>query len=138
MTRLEEMDERLSIDDFGTGYSSLIYLQRLPVVELKIDRSFVTSVVSATADATIVRSIIDLAHNLSVQVVAEGVEDEKTMEFLIGYGCDQAEGYHFSRPVPDEALLRWLEQSPYGRKRDRDALRPAPNASSARRASRRD
>jgi diguanylate cyclase (GGDEF)-like protein/PAS domain S-box-containing protein len=124
MTRLEEMDERLSIDDFGTGYSSLIYLQRLPVVELKIDRSFVTTLVSATADATIVRSIIDLAHNLSVQVVAEGVEDEETMELLIGYGCDQAQGYHFSRPVPGGELLEWLQQSPYGRAPDRNASPP--------------
>jgi diguanylate cyclase (GGDEF)-like protein/PAS domain S-box-containing protein len=114
MTRLEELDERLSIDDFGTGYSSLVYLQRLPVVELKIDRSFVTSLVSKTADATIVRSIIDLAHNLGVQVVAEGVEDEATAKLLIEYGCDQAQGYHFSRPVPSDELLQWLGSSPFG------------------------
>jgi EAL domain-containing protein (putative c-di-GMP-specific phosphodiesterase class I) len=114
MQRLEAMDERLSIDDFGTGYSSLVSLQRLPVVVLKIDRSFVTSLVSATADATIVRSIIDLAHNVSVQVVAEGIEDEETMNLLIEYGCDQAQGYLFSRPLPAEDLLAWLKRSPYG------------------------
>jgi EAL domain-containing protein (putative c-di-GMP-specific phosphodiesterase class I) len=118
MERLEEMDERLSIDDFGTGYSSLVYLQRLPVVELKIDRSFVTSLVSATADATIVRSIIDLAHNVGVQVVAEGIEDEETMKLLVEYGCDQAQGYLFSRPLPAEDLLAWLARSPYGCERD--------------------
>ena len=118
MQRLEEMDERLSIDDFGTGYSSLVYLQRLPVVELKIDRSFVTSLVSATADATIVRSIIDLAHNVGVQVVAEGIEDEETMKLLIEYGCDQAQGYHFSRPLPAEDLLAWLARSPFGCERN--------------------
>jgi diguanylate cyclase (GGDEF)-like protein/PAS domain S-box-containing protein len=114
MARLEGMDERLSIDDFGTGYSSLVYLQRLPVVELKIDRSFVTSLVSNTADAVIVRSIIDLAHNLSVQVVAEGVEDEQTMDMLVGYGCDAAQGYYFSRPLPGADLLEWLERSDFG------------------------
>jgi diguanylate cyclase (GGDEF)-like protein/PAS domain S-box-containing protein len=124
MTRLEEMDERLSIDDFGTGYSSLVYLQRLPVVELKIDRSFVTSLASAAADATIVRSIIDLAHNLGVQVVAEGVEDEETMEMLVGYGCDQAQGFHFSRPLPGDDLLAWLGRSPYGYVRDANPHAP--------------
>jgi diguanylate cyclase len=124
MTHLEEMDERLSIDDFGTGYSSLVYLQRLPVVELKIDRSFVTSLVSATADATIVRSIIDLAHNVGAQVVAEGVEDEQTMTRLVEYGCDQAQGYHFSRPLPAEKLLAWLARSPYGCEHDLSAQPP--------------
>jgi predicted signal transduction protein with EAL and GGDEF domain len=114
MTRLEEMDERLSIDDFGTGYSSLVYLQSLPVVELKIDRSFVTSLLSAPADAVIVRSIIDLAHNLSVQVVAEGVEDEQTMDALIAYGCDAAQGYYFSRPLPGREMLEWMATSTYG------------------------
>jgi diguanylate cyclase len=124
MTHLEEMDERLSIDDFGTGYSSLVYLQRLPVVELKIDRSFVTSLVSASADATIVRSIIDLAHNVGAQVVAEGVEDVETMTLLVGYGCDQAQGYHFSRPLPAEELLAWLARSPYGCEQDLSAHPP--------------
>jgi diguanylate cyclase (GGDEF)-like protein/PAS domain S-box-containing protein len=114
MHRLEEMDERLSIDDFGTGYSSLVYLQRLPVVELKIDRSFVSSLSTVAGDAVIVRSIIDLAHNLGVDVVAEGVEDEQTLELLVGYGCDAAQGYLFSRPVPSADLVRWLECSVYG------------------------
>jgi diguanylate cyclase (GGDEF)-like protein/PAS domain S-box-containing protein len=114
MHRLEEMDERLSIDDFGTGYSSLVYLQRLPVVELKIDRSFVTSLATAGDDAVIVRSIIDLAHNLGVDVVAEGVEDERTLELLVDYGCDAAQGYLFSRPVAGDDVVVWLEHSVYG------------------------
>jgi diguanylate cyclase (GGDEF)-like protein/PAS domain S-box-containing protein len=125
MDRLTGMDERLSIDDFGTGYSSLVYLQQLPVVELKIDRSFVTSLASTTADAVIVRSIIDLAHNLSVQVVAEGVEDEDTMKLLVEYGCDTAQGYYFSRPLPGADLLRWLEHSTYGL--SRSSALPAPS-----------
>jgi diguanylate cyclase (GGDEF)-like protein/PAS domain S-box-containing protein len=114
MERLGKMDERLSIDDFGTGYSSLVYLQRLPVVELKIDRSFVSSLATVPEDAVIVRSIIDLAHNLGVQVVAEGVEDEQTLDLLVAYGCDAAQGYLFSRPVPDAELVGWLERSDYG------------------------
>ena len=108
------MDERLSIDDFGTGYSSLVYLQRLPVVELKIDRSFVMSLSSAPDDAVIVRSIIDLAHNLGVKVVAEGVEDAAALAMLIDYGCDAAQGYFFSRPMTAAAAERWFESSAFG------------------------
>jgi EAL domain-containing protein (putative c-di-GMP-specific phosphodiesterase class I) len=134
--RLEQLDERLSIDDFGTGYSSLVYLQRLPVVEIKADRSFVTTLSSVKDDAVIVRSIIDLAHNLGVKVVAEGVEDEETMDLLIEYGCDEAQGYYFSRPVPGEELEPWLESSAFGLPR-RLATEPAaaqalPAATSAR------
>jgi diguanylate cyclase (GGDEF)-like protein len=112
--QLESLDERLSIDDFGTGYSSLKYLQRLPVAEIKADRSFVMSMASVPADAIIVRSIIDLAHNLGVQVVAEGVEDEETMNLLIDYGCDEVQGYHFGRPMPGAEIAAWLATSPYG------------------------
>ncbi len=114
MTRLKEMGERLSIDDFGTGYSSLVYLQQLPVVEIKADRSFVTDLATNEEDAVIVRSIIDLAHNLSLAVVAEGVEDEKAMDMLIAAGCDAAQGYHFSRPLPADQLVHWLETSEFG------------------------
>ncbi len=115
--RLATMDERLSIDDFGTGYSSLVYLQRLPVVEIKIDRSFVSTMALVEGDAVIVHSIIDLAHNLSLKVVAEGVEDEMTMRMLIEGGCDEAQGYHFSRPLPADAVCEWLEASPFGQAR---------------------
>jgi len=111
---LHAMEVPLSIDDFGTGYSSLSYLQRLPVAELKIDRSFVTHLATAKDDAVIVRATIDLAHNLALSVVAEGVEDEATMELLIEYGCDEAQGYHFSRALEPDALLRWLDSSPFG------------------------
>ena len=117
LPRLEEMDERLSIDDFGTGYSSLAYLQRLPVVEIKADKSFVTKLESVPDDAVIVRGIIDLAHNLGLTVVAEGVEDLVTMESLTEYGCDAAQGYFFSRPVPGPDLLAWFGSSRFGTKR---------------------
>jgi diguanylate cyclase (GGDEF)-like protein/PAS domain S-box-containing protein len=114
LEQLQSMDERLSIDDFGTGYSSLVYLQRLPVVEIKADRSFVMTMCSVADDAVIVRSIIDLAHNLGVKVVAEGVEDEPTMDLLNEYGCDEAQGFHFSPAVPGDELAQWLETSPFG------------------------
>ena len=111
---LDAMGQRLSIDDFGTGYSSLVYLRRLTVAEIKADRSFVTSMTTVADDAIIVRATIDLAHNLGIQVVAEGVEDEATMQMLLGYGCDAAQGYLFSAAMPGDALPAWLETSPYG------------------------
>jgi diguanylate cyclase (GGDEF)-like protein/PAS domain S-box-containing protein len=111
--RLHGMGETLSIDDFGTGYSSLAYLQRLPVDELKIDRSFVTGLSTAGDDAVIVRSTIDLAHNLGLTVVAEGVEDEAAKQMLVGYGCDRAQGYFFARPCPADEFIAWLDRSPY-------------------------
>ena len=114
LAKLETMDERLSIDDFGTGYSSLVYLQRLPVVEIKADISFVMTMCTVKEDAVIVRSIIDLAHNLGVKVVAEGVEDEATMDLLNEYGCDEGQGYFFSRPMLGGDVLPWLEKSPFG------------------------
>jgi diguanylate cyclase (GGDEF)-like protein/PAS domain S-box-containing protein len=114
LARLEGVDQQLSIDDFGTGYSSLIYLQRLPVTEIKADRSFVTTMASASDNAAIVRAIIDLSHNLSRKVVAEGVEDQATMDLLIAFGCDAAQGYHFSRPISAADLGVWLETSPFG------------------------
>jgi EAL domain-containing protein (putative c-di-GMP-specific phosphodiesterase class I) len=114
LSRLQHMAQGLSIDDFGTGYSSLVYLQRLPVTEIKADRSFVKTMTSVRDDAVIVRSIIDLAHNLSVNVVAEGVEDQATMDLLIDYGCDEAQGYFFARPMDGDALKHFLETSPYG------------------------
>jgi EAL domain-containing protein (putative c-di-GMP-specific phosphodiesterase class I) len=99
MRQLREHGIEIAIDDFGTGYSSLAYLRRLPIVEIKADKSFVTSLAEIREDAVIVRAIIDLAHNLELSVVAEGVEDERTMNLLIEYGCDAAQGYHFSRPL---------------------------------------
>ncbi len=111
--RLHCMGETLSIDDFGTGYSSLAYLQRLPVDEIKIDKSFVTGLSVADDDAVIVRSTIELAHNLGLAVVAEGVEDEAAMDMLVGYGCDRAQGYFFARPSLADEFTAWLNTSPY-------------------------
>jgi diguanylate cyclase (GGDEF)-like protein len=105
---LHEMGVSLSIDDFGTGYSSLAYLKKLPVSELKIDRSFVMQLDRDEDDATIVRSTIELAHNMGLRVVAEGVETEAVLQRLRHYGCDEAQGYLISRPQPAEAFARWL------------------------------
>jgi diguanylate cyclase (GGDEF)-like protein/PAS domain S-box-containing protein len=111
---LHAMGERLSIDDFGTGYSSLGYLQRLPIDQIKIDRSFVLNLVSAPGDAVIVRSTVDLAHNLGLTVVAEGVEDQVALDLLVEYGCDMAQGYFFSRPCAATELTAWLSESMFG------------------------
>jgi EAL domain-containing protein (putative c-di-GMP-specific phosphodiesterase class I) len=102
---LRSMGIRLAIDDFGTGHSSLAYLQRLPVSELKIDRAFVAAMAQSRADEAIVRSTIDLAHNLGLQVVAEGVEDERAVQRLRQLGCDAAQGFHLGRPVPPDRVL---------------------------------
>jgi diguanylate cyclase (GGDEF)-like protein len=99
----------ISIDDFGTGYSSLGYLQRLPVTELKIDRSFVMRMDLDEADRAIVDSTIDLAHRLGLTVVAEGVETASTLEFLAEAGCDIAQGFHIARPMPEPKLRTWLD-----------------------------
>ena len=107
---LSKQGFRLSIDDFGTGYSSLGYLKRLPVDELKIDRSFVINMETDANDATIVRSTIDLAHNLGLGVVAEGVENADVLEQLRVLSCDEAQGYHISRPLPVDGFLAWLEE----------------------------
>jgi EAL domain-containing protein (putative c-di-GMP-specific phosphodiesterase class I) len=111
---LHAMGERLAIDDFGTGHSSLVYLQRLPIDQVKVDRSFVMNLSTAPGDAVIVRSTIDLAHNLGLTVVAEGVEDETALAMLIDYGCDSAQGYYFSRPCPADELTKWLSESSCG------------------------
>jgi diguanylate cyclase (GGDEF)-like protein/PAS domain S-box-containing protein len=111
---LHAMGERLSIDDFGTGHSSLAYLHQLTIDEIKIDRSFVMHLPAVASDAVIVRSTIELAHNLGLTVVAEGVEDEASLAMLVEDGCDSAQGYHFSRPCPAEELSAWLTESPFG------------------------
>jgi EAL domain-containing protein (putative c-di-GMP-specific phosphodiesterase class I) len=107
---LRSLGVRIAIDDFGTGYSSLAHLKQLPVDVLKVDRSFVSDMLADDSDRIIVRSTIDLAHNLGLRVVAEGVEDEATATLLAELGCDQAQGYHFSRPVPATDLTRWLHE----------------------------
>jgi len=107
LNRLSQLGFRLSIDDFGTGYSSLAYLKRLPVDELKIDKSFVMSMEKDLDDAKIVRSTIDLAHNLGLSVVAEGVENAKAWDMLRELECDEAQGYHMGRPMPATEFHRW-------------------------------
>ena len=107
---LSKQGFRLSIDDFGTGYSSLGYLKRLPVDELKIDKSFVINMEANANDATIVRSTIDLAHNLGLGVVAEGVEIADVLEQLRALSCDEAQGYHIGRPLPVDGFLAWLQK----------------------------
>ena len=112
LERLGAMGLRLSVDDFGTGYFSLAYLKRLPINELKIDRSFVTNMTSSEDDAVIVRSTIDLGRNLGLEVVAEGVETAEVWECLERLGCDVAQGYYMSPPVPADELTSWLERRP--------------------------
>ncbi len=117
LCHLNKMGFRLSIDDFGTGYSSLGYLRKLPVHSIKIDKSFVMDMVVNEDDGVIVRSIIDLAHNLGLKVVAEGVESQEVLDRLKELGCDQAQGYHMSRPLPAPELTQRLTQSAWGMKR---------------------
>ena len=105
---LDEMGVRISIDDFGTGYSSLAGLRDLPVSELKIDRSFVSGLLEVDRDASIARSIIGLAHDLDVQVIAEGVEDAATLRELGDLGCDGAQGFYFAPALALADLLAWL------------------------------
>jgi EAL domain-containing protein (putative c-di-GMP-specific phosphodiesterase class I) len=99
---------QLSVDDFGTGYSSLSYLRRLPVNEVKIDHSFTSSLATDSDDQAIVRSIIDLANNLSLDVVAEGVESQETWQKLAGFGCHRIQGHHLATPMPVADLRPWL------------------------------
>lgn len=110
LDRLHALGVRLSIDDFGTGYSSLTYLKRMPVDELKIDKSFVMGMAEDKDDETIVRSTIDLGHNMGLKVVAEGVESEAMLDRLKVLHCDLAQGFHVSRPLPPDALATWLRK----------------------------
>ncbi|MEX2648760.1 MAG: bifunctional diguanylate cyclase/phosphodiesterase [Alphaproteobacteria bacterium] len=117
--RLADLGVHIAIDDFGTGYSSLTRLRRLPVSELKIDRSFVRNMAQNNEDSVIVRALVDLGHRLGQRIVAEGVEDEATWQNLKSWGCDAAQGYHLCRPAPPQKLTTWLEQSPFGCSWDR-------------------
>jgi len=100
LRRLSEMGVLVSVDDFGTGYSSMSYLQRFPIDKLKIDRTFISEVTSSNDDASIVSAIVSLGHTLNLKVIAEGVETPEQLEFLQMLGCDQYQGYHYSRPMP--------------------------------------
>ncbi len=103
----------VAIDDFGTGHASLAYLRDLPVHKLKIDKSFVLDMANNRHDQLLVRSIIDLAHNFGIRVVAEGVENEATLALLYEMGCDYAQGYHIARAMPADEMLAWVGNSPW-------------------------
>jgi diguanylate cyclase (GGDEF)-like protein/PAS domain S-box-containing protein len=111
LTQLHDLNIPIAIDDFGTGYSSLAYLQKLPVTAIKIDKSFVKDMATNDGDIVIVRSTIDLAHNLGLVVVAEGVESADTWTRLGDLGCDLVQGYHLCRPLPAADLTAWLAAS---------------------------
>jgi len=114
LERLHDMGFKISIDDFGTGYSSLAYIKKLPVHELKIDQSFIFGLITNKDDEIIVRSTIDLAHNLGLSVVAEGIESKEILDMLMILGCDIGQGYYFSRPIPSDELSCWLYKSSWG------------------------
>ncbi|MGH2887393.1 MAG: putative bifunctional diguanylate cyclase/phosphodiesterase, partial [Solirubrobacteraceae bacterium] len=109
MRQLAELGVSVAIDDFGTGYSSLAYLTDLPIGELKIDKSFVRAMSSDSRNAIVVRSTIELAHNLGLRTVAEGIEDAFTFERLRALGCELAQGFHMSKPLPANGLVRWWD-----------------------------
>ena len=114
LTRLRSSGIQIAVDDFGTGYSSLAYLRDLPIDELKLDRSFVFPMVDDPRAAALVGATIGLAHSLGLRMVAEGVENQAAYDSLVRHGCDQAQGYHISGPVPAEELDHWLSVSQPG------------------------
>jgi diguanylate cyclase (GGDEF)-like protein len=109
VTHLSSLGVQFSVDDFGTGYSSLANLRRLPIDELKIDRSFVSPMLEDESDLIIVRSTINLGHDLGLRVIAEGVEDAATLRRLARLGCDLAQGYYMSKPIPADAFTEWMQ-----------------------------
>ena len=111
LSRLKDMGIYLSIDDFGTGYSSLGYLKRFPLDSVKIDRSFIRDIPGDADDAAITRAIIAMAHSLRLKVIAEGVETEEQLRFLRDLGCDEMQGYYFSKPLAEDEFLRLLQNS---------------------------
>ena len=120
---LRALGIRIAVDDFGTGYSSLSYLKRLPVHEVKVDRSFVTGLREQGEDVAIVRAIVDLGRHLGLEVVAEGVEDQQTWDLLAAMGCHLVQGWHLSRPMPIDHLPGWLRPDHAA-----DGARPAVSA----------
>lgn len=114
LSRLNSMGIRLSVDDFGTGYSSLAYLKRFPVDEIKIDKSFVMEMLEDVSDEVIVRSTIDLAHNMGMEAVAEGIESQEAWNKLAELGCNIGQGYHMCRPCPSADFVEWVHKSQWG------------------------
>ncbi|HEY5427900.1 MAG TPA: EAL domain-containing protein, partial [Solirubrobacteraceae bacterium] len=129
VSRLSALGVRLSVDDFGTGYSSLANLRKMPIDELKIDRSFVSPMLRDESDLIIVRSTINLGHDLGLNVIAEGVEDAATLQRLAGLGCDHAQGFHISRPMPGQAFRQWLSAGHHGGSYGATVLSAAASAS---------
>jgi diguanylate cyclase (GGDEF)-like protein len=109
LQRLKRPGVRIAVDDFGTGYSSLAYLHRLPVDEIKIDKSFISAMAGDVSKSNIVRAAVDLGHSLRLEVVAEGIEDSQTWDLLTALGCDVAQGYYISRPLSAPAAEQWME-----------------------------
>lgn len=108
LQELHDLGVQLAIDDFGIGYSSLHYLKRFPINTLKMDRTFVKGIVSDADDTAIVQAIIGLGHSLRLKVVAEGVETENQLTYLQDHGCDEVQGFYFSRPIPSGSCKQWL------------------------------
>ena len=111
MNNINAIGAKCSIDDFGTGYSSLSYLKKLPVAELKIDKSFICNMLNEEGDRLLVDSIINLAHNFQLHVVAEGVENEEIFKLLEQMNCDIAQGYHIAKPMPNPQFRQWLKDT---------------------------
>ncbi|ADJ29520.1 putative bifunctional diguanylate cyclase/phosphodiesterase [Nitrosococcus watsonii] len=114
LQHLSNLGVKLAIDDFGTGYSSLAYLKNMPVNELKIDKSFVDEMAANQNDSLIVQAVTDLGHNFDLQVTAEGIEDQATLEGLRDIGCDYGQGYFLGRPMAPQNLENWMQESPWG------------------------
>jgi EAL domain-containing protein (putative c-di-GMP-specific phosphodiesterase class I) len=116
LKKLADDGVKIGIDDFGTGHSSMSYIQQLPVYEIKIDRSFVMQMDQVSGDEVIVRTTLNLSHDLGYKVVAEGVENQNALDKLAMMGCDLAQGYHIARPMPLDALIEWIETRADGKR----------------------
>jgi EAL domain-containing protein (putative c-di-GMP-specific phosphodiesterase class I) len=110
LNSLSNIGVRFAIDDFGTGYSSLSYLRRFPIDTIKIDRSFIRDITEDSDDAAITSAIVVMAQSLSLNVIAEGVETDKQLEFLREHNCNNIQGYHYCHPLPEQQITKLLQQ----------------------------